>query len=80
MRLFLLQLQPLVPLDELAAGHRALVAGLEHEGPAVLREHLREAAETLADSERDRAGRTAVLPSARLEEGDAMRPGGGRTL
>ena len=51
MRLFLLQLQPHLPPDELAADHRALVAGLEREGPAVLREHLREAAETLVSSE-----------------------------
>ena len=79
MRLFLLQLQPHLPLDELVASHRALVAGLEQEGPAVLREHLRESAETLVSSEEDRAGRTAVLPPARLEEGDATRPGGGRT-
>jgi DNA-binding GntR family transcriptional regulator len=54
MRLFLLQLQPHLPLDELVAGHRALVAGLEREGPAVLREHLREAAEAL--TEREQAG------------------------
>jgi DNA-binding GntR family transcriptional regulator len=80
MRLFLLQLQPHLPLDELARSHRALVAGLETDGPAVLREHLRDAAETLVSSEEDRAGRTAILPSARLEEGDATRPGGGRTL
>jgi DNA-binding GntR family transcriptional regulator len=80
MRLFLLQLQPHLPLAELAASHRALVAGLETDGPAVLREHLRDAAETLVSCEEDRAGRTAVLPSARLEEGDATRPGGGRTL
>jgi DNA-binding GntR family transcriptional regulator len=81
MRLFLLQLQPHLPLGELASSHRALVDGLEREGPAVLREHLRDAAETLVSwEERDRAGRTAVLPPARLEEGDATRPGGGRTL
>ena len=48
MRLFLLQLQPHLPVDELAADHRALVAGLERDGPPVLREHLRAAAETLA--------------------------------
>ena len=80
MRLFLLQLQPHVPLDELLASHRALVEGLEAQGPAVMRAHLRDAAETLVGAEAHRAGRTALLPSARLEEGDATRPGGGRTL
>jgi DNA-binding GntR family transcriptional regulator len=48
MRLFLLQLQPLLPADRLAADHAQLVEGLERDGPPVLREHLREAAETLA--------------------------------
>jgi DNA-binding GntR family transcriptional regulator len=52
MRLFLLQLQPHVPADEIAADHAALVAGLEREGPAVLRAHLRAAAETLVERER----------------------------
>ena len=51
MRLFLLQLQPHLPLEQLAADHRALVAGLEREGPPALREHLRAAAETLAEGE-----------------------------
>jgi DNA-binding GntR family transcriptional regulator len=48
MRLFLLALQPYLPADQLAADHRALIEGLEREGPHVLREHLRSAAETLA--------------------------------
>lgn len=48
MRLFLLALRPHLPPARLAADHAALVSGLEHEGPAVLREHLRAAAETLA--------------------------------
>ena len=48
MRLFLLALQPHIPPAELAADHAALVRGLERDGPAVLREHLRKAAETLA--------------------------------
>jgi DNA-binding GntR family transcriptional regulator len=48
MRLFLLALQPHIPADQLAADHAALVRGLERDGPAVLREHLRAAAETLA--------------------------------
>lgn len=47
MRLFLLALQPHVPPAELAADHAALVDGLEREGPPVLREHLRVAAERL---------------------------------
>jgi DNA-binding GntR family transcriptional regulator len=47
MRLFLLALQPYIPADQLAADHRALIAGLETEGPQALREHLRSAAETL---------------------------------
>ena len=47
MRLFLLALQPHIPPAELAADHAALVSGLERDGPAVLREHLRKAAETL---------------------------------
>jgi hypothetical protein len=52
MRLFLLQLQPHLPADRLAADHAALVAGLEREGPAVLRAHLLEAADALAEKER----------------------------
>jgi DNA-binding GntR family transcriptional regulator len=52
MRLFLLQLQPHLPLDRLAADHVALVEGLEEEGTSVLREHLRAAAEELAEHER----------------------------
>jgi hypothetical protein len=48
MRLFLLALQPHVPPAELAADHAELILGLERDGPAVLREHLRKAAETLA--------------------------------
>jgi DNA-binding GntR family transcriptional regulator len=49
MRLFLLALQPHIPADRLAADHAALVRGLERDGPSVLREHLRAAAETLAE-------------------------------
>ncbi len=52
MRLFLLQLQPHLPADRLAADHAALVAGLEQAGPPVLREHLRAAADALAEHER----------------------------
>ena len=47
MRLFLLALQPHVPPAQLARDHAALVRGLERDGPPVLREHLRVAAETL---------------------------------
>ncbi len=50
--LFLLQLQPHLPADRLAADHAALVAGLEQAGPPVLREHLRAAADALAEHER----------------------------
>ena len=52
MRLFLLQLQPHLPADRIAADHAALVAGLEREGPPVLRAHLRAAAEALVERER----------------------------
>lgn len=48
MQLFLLALRPHVEPRELAEEHAALVLGLELEGPAVLREHLRRSAETLA--------------------------------
>jgi DNA-binding GntR family transcriptional regulator len=47
MRLFLLAMKPHLPAGRLAADHAALVGGLEREGPPVLREHLRTAAETL---------------------------------
>jgi DNA-binding GntR family transcriptional regulator len=48
MRLFLLALKPHLPTAELARDHRALIEGLERDGPEVLREHLRAAADTLA--------------------------------
>ena len=47
-QLFLLALRPHVEPRELAEDHAALVLGLELEGTAVLREHLRRSAETLA--------------------------------
>ena len=47
MRLFLLALKPLIPPQQLADDHARLIAGLERDGPEVLREHLRAAAETL---------------------------------
>jgi DNA-binding GntR family transcriptional regulator len=47
LRLFLVQLEPLWSPERMAADHAALVAGLEHDGPAALREHLREAAAAL---------------------------------
>jgi DNA-binding GntR family transcriptional regulator len=48
--LFLLQLRPHLPLDELAADHVALVERLPREGPSVLRDHLRRSAETLTEA------------------------------
>jgi DNA-binding GntR family transcriptional regulator len=50
MRLFLLALRPHLDPAFLAADHAALVRDLERDGPAVLREHLRVAAETLVDA------------------------------
>jgi DNA-binding GntR family transcriptional regulator len=50
MRLFLLALKPHLPAAELAADHAALIRGLEADGPPVLRDHLRRAAETLVDA------------------------------
>ena len=47
MHLFLLALRPHVAARVLAEDHAALVRGLESEGPAVLREHLRRSADTL---------------------------------
>jgi DNA-binding GntR family transcriptional regulator len=44
MRLFLLQLKPHFTAAGIAEDHTALVAGLERDGPTVLREHLRVAA------------------------------------
>ena len=49
MRLFLLALRTHIPPARLAADHVALVRGLERDGPSVLREHLRVAAETLVE-------------------------------
>ena len=54
MRLFLLQLQPMLPAGRLAAEHAALIAGLERDGPPALRSHLRSAAETLLAAVDDR--------------------------
>jgi len=45
--LFLLQLQPHVEAERLAADHAALVDALERDGAEVMRAHLRESAETL---------------------------------
>ena len=52
MRLFLLALRPHIPAEQLAADHAALIRDLERDGPAVLREHLRAAAETLVEGDR----------------------------
>jgi DNA-binding GntR family transcriptional regulator len=47
MRVFLVQLRPAWSLDRMAAGHEALIAGLEDRGPDALRDHLREAADAV---------------------------------
>jgi DNA-binding GntR family transcriptional regulator len=52
MRLFLLALKPHFPAARLAADHVALIRGLERDGPSVLRQHLRSAAETLGAGDR----------------------------
>jgi DNA-binding GntR family transcriptional regulator len=52
MRLFLLALKPHIPAARLAADHAALIRGLERDGPSILREHLRSAAETLGAGDR----------------------------
>jgi DNA-binding GntR family transcriptional regulator len=48
LRLFLLQLRPHATARGLAEQHAALLAALERDGPAALREHLRASASTLA--------------------------------
>ena len=52
MRLFLLQLKPLFTAEGIAADHARLIAAIEFEGPGALREHLRDAAQTLSRHER----------------------------
>ena len=49
-RLFLLQIRPAWPLERLADDHLALIAGLETDGPDVLRAHLRASAAELVDA------------------------------
>jgi DNA-binding GntR family transcriptional regulator len=61
LRLFLNQLEPLWTRERMAAGHAALVAGLESDGPDVLREHLRESAAALIQD----AGRAYRTPARR---------------
>jgi DNA-binding GntR family transcriptional regulator len=51
MRLFLLQLKPLFTAAGIAEDHTALIAGLEGEGPGVLRAHLRASADALTRHE-----------------------------
>jgi DNA-binding GntR family transcriptional regulator len=72
LRLFILQLEPLWSPRRMAADHAALVAGLEREGPAVLRTHLRESASALAAAESN-TGRTAATRNTRRSRriGDA---------
>jgi DNA-binding GntR family transcriptional regulator len=48
LRLFVIALKPHLRAKQMAADHVALIQRLETEGPAVLRDHMREAAETLA--------------------------------
>jgi DNA-binding GntR family transcriptional regulator len=75
LRLFLLQLEPLWTPERMASDHVALVEGLERDGPAVLRAHLRDSAETLAAAQWDtgRPRRVGGAP-ARWRGGDE-RPG-----
>jgi DNA-binding GntR family transcriptional regulator len=61
LRLFLNQLEPLWTRERMAADHAALVAGLESDGPDVLREHLRESAAALIQD----AGRAHGAPARR---------------
>jgi len=61
LRLFLNQLEPLWTRERMAADHAALVAGLESDGPDVLREHLRESAAALIQD----AGRAYGAPARR---------------
>ena len=61
LRLFLLQLEPLWSARRLSTDHAALVAGLEHSGPEVLREHLRESAAALAAPQNE-TGRPRHFP------------------
>ena len=49
MRLFLVALRPTWTLERMAADHEALVADLEHEGPEVLREHLRASSDAVLE-------------------------------
>ncbi len=61
LRLFLLQLEPLWSVQRMSTDHAALIAGLEHSGPEVLRMHLRESAAALAAAQNE-AGRTRQFP------------------
>ena len=61
LRLFLNQLEPLWTRERMAADHAVLVAGLESDGPDVLREHLRESAAALIQD----AGRAYGAPARR---------------
>ena len=65
LRLFMVQLEPLWTPERMSADHAALVQKLERAGPAVLREHLREAAAALvaADGDTGRAGRVGGPPA-----------------
>jgi DNA-binding GntR family transcriptional regulator len=51
LRLFLLQLKPVWPLERMRTHHEELVAGLEREGAEVLRRHLQDGAEAVLHAE-----------------------------
>ena len=51
LRLFLLQLKPVWPLDRMRTHHEALVVGLERDGAEVLRRHLQDGAEAVLQAE-----------------------------
>jgi DNA-binding GntR family transcriptional regulator len=70
LRLFLNQLEPLWTPERMAADHEALIEGLEREGPAVLREHLREAASALLAGTPGGRARLSGGTPARGEEGE----------
>ena len=63
LQLFLAQLGPLWSVERMAADHKALVRGLERDGPSVLREHLSESAAALMAAEAGDPAR--AVPPAR---------------
>jgi DNA-binding GntR family transcriptional regulator len=65
LRLFMVQLEPLWSAERMSVDHAGLVRGLEREGPAVLREHLRESAAALVAAEAG-SGRVGAVTQGRL--------------